>query len=142
VTGWSKDGKVPAIAPVAEFMGEKERACWFPTARSAAVWRAFVAGTKDVTIAEPPGLGDKQPFVPLSAGKATAVKVAVGEGLAARKVELWDADVKVAEKAAGPWEFEVKLAAGIHSVIAVAETGGGMKVSRPHTVVVEKSSVP
>ncbi|HYE19766.1 MAG TPA: hypothetical protein VEA69_15050 [Tepidisphaeraceae bacterium] len=139
VTAWGKDGRVPAIAPSADFKREKDKACWFPTGRSAAVWRAFVAGANDVTIADPPGLGDKQPFVPQSATKAVAVKVGVADGLKPAKLELWDADVKVAEKATGPWEFSVPLEAGIHSLIAIVETAGGRRtVSRPHTIVVER----
>ncbi len=132
---WGK-GKAPAVAAWKDYAGDRAAACWFPAERTAAVWRAFVGAGKDVSIAEPPGLGDKQPFVPHSAKKPVAVKVALAADVRPAKVVLWDAHRKLAEKAAGPWEFEVALGPGVHSLIATAEDAAGPRTSRPHTIVV------
>ncbi|MCE9567982.1 MAG: hypothetical protein K8U57_38770 [Planctomycetes bacterium] len=132
---WGKDGKLPTIAAWKEYKGDRATACWFPTQRSAAVWQAFVGASKDVTITEPPGLGDKQPFILQSAKKPVTVKLTLGDGVKPTRVVLWDADQRLAEKTEGPWTFEVSLKPGIHALIATAEDGG-RRNSRPHTVVV------
>jgi len=132
---WGKDGKVPTIAAWKDFKGDPAAACWFPSQRSAAVWQAFVGASKNVTIAEPPGLGDKQPFVLHSAQKPVTVKLTFGDGMKPARVVLWDADQQLAEKTEGPWVFEVSLKPGIHSLIAIVEDGGRL-TSRPHTIVV------
>lgn len=135
---WSKDGARPTILPSREFTGDRQRACWFPSARVAAVWRAFVSGTKDVTIAEPPGLGDGQPFVLHSSTKPVSVKLTLAARLKPTKVELWNADQRLAERTAEPWTFEVSLPPGIHGLYAtVDEAGSATRSSRPHTIVVE-----
>ncbi len=132
---WSKDGKLPTIAAWKEYKGDRATACWFPTQRSAAVWQAFVGASKDVTITEPPGLGDKQPFILQSAKKPVTVKLTLGDGVKPARVVLWDADQRLAEKTEGPWTFEVSLKPGIHALIATVEDGT-RRTSRPHTVVV------
>lgn len=132
---WGKDGMIPTVAAWKEYRGDRDTACWFPSQRSAAVWQAFVGASKDVTIAEPPGLGDKQPFLLQSAKKPVTVKLTLGDGVKPAKVVLWDTDQRLAEKTAGPWTFEVSLKPGIHTLIATAE-GSTRRSSRPHTVVV------
>lgn len=135
--GWGKDGRVAPIAAWKDFAGDRGDACWFPTQRSAAVWQAFVSGTKQVTIAAPPGLGDKQPFVLHSARQPVAVELRLDPQLAPAAVELRDAHAKLVEKSAPPWTFEVSLPVGIHSLIAVVrDAQGTIRLSRPHTVVV------
>ncbi|MBA4067919.1 MAG: hypothetical protein C0501_30300 [Isosphaera sp.] len=134
---WGKEGRLPTVAAWKEFKGDRAAACWFPSGRTAAVWRAFVAGTKDVTVTEPAGLGDGQAFGAHTAAKPVAVKLALAATLKPTAVEVWDGDRKVAEKAAAPWEFEVKLPAGIHGLYAVVrEAGQPERLSRPHTIVV------
>jgi len=132
---WGKDGKLPTIAAWKEYKGDRATACWFPTQRSAAVWQAFVGASKDVTVTEPPGLGDKQPFILQSAKKPVTVKLTLGDGVKPARVVLWDADQRLAEKTEGPWTFEVSLKPGIHALIATVEDGG-RRTSRPHTIVV------
>jgi hypothetical protein len=134
---WGKDGKVPTIAAWKDFKGDREAACWFPSARSAAVWQAFVGASKEVTISDPPGLGDKQPFVLHSAKKPVTVKLTFGDGLKPAKVVLWDADQRLAEKTEAPWTFEVSLKPGIHALIVTAEDSA-RRTSRPHTIVVSE----
>ena len=135
---WDKDGKIPTVAAWKDYKGDRDAACWFPSQRVAAVWQAFVgAGTgKDVTITEPPGLGDGQPFVLHSAGKPVTVKIKLGDQLKPQKVELWDAHQRLAEKTEAPWTFEVTLKPGIHSLIVTTGTGDSRRTSRPHTIVV------
>ncbi len=137
VSGWGKDGRLPAVASWADFKGERDRACWLPSRRSALVWQAFVSGTRDVTLTAPAGLGDRQKFVPLPADRPVAVKLTLAEKLRPTRVELWDGDQRLAQKAGAPWAFEVKLKPGIHSLYAVAhQTGAAERLSRPHTVLV------
>ena len=134
---WGKDGKIPTVAAWKDFKGDRDAACWFPSQRVAAVWQAFVGASKDVTITEPPGLGDGQPFVLQSAAKPGTVKLKFGDNLKPQKVELWDADKSLAQKTEGPWTFEVPLKPGIHAMIATVEDAGGTRrTSRPHTIVV------
>lgn len=133
---WSRDGKLPAVAVWKDFAGERENACWFPSARTAAVWQAFVGASNEVTITEPPGLGDGQPFALHSAKKPVAVKVKLAAGLKAGRVELWDGDQRVGEATEAPWAFEVKLTPGVHALYATVGNAGDRLTSRPHTVVV------
>lgn len=134
---WGKDGKVPTIAAWKDFKGDPAAACWFPSQRSATVWQSFVGASKDVTIIEPPGLGDKQPFFFQSAKKPVTVKLTLGDGVNPAKVVLWDADQRLAEKTEGPWTFQVSLKPGIHALNATVE-GGVRRTSRPHTIVVDE----
>lgn len=134
---WGKDGRRPTIAAWKEFTGDREKACWFPSGRTAAVWRAFVGATKDVTITEPAGLGDGQAFALHSVKGPIAVKLGLAAGLQPEAVELWDGDVRLAEKKASPWSFEAALKPGIHTLYAVVRPAGREPLtSRPHTIVV------
>jgi hypothetical protein len=138
VASWGKDGRPATIRAWADFQGDRDRACWFPSQRVAAVWQAFVSGTKDVSIQEPPGLGDGRPFRALPAGKPVRVSVAVSDPLKPGKAELWDAERKLAERSEAPWTFEVILRPGIHALFArVQQDGRAPRLSRPHTVVSE-----
>lgn len=134
---WGKDGRLPVVALWREFKGDRAQACWFPSARTAATWQTFVGATKDVTITEPAGLGDGQAFVAHTAAKPVVVKLALAAALKPMKVELWDGDVRLAEKAEAPWAFEAKLKPGIHPLYAVVrQDGQDQRTSRPHTIVV------
>ncbi len=133
---WGKGGKMPTIAAWKDYKGDRDRACWFSSERTAAVWQAFVGGSKDVTISAPPCLGDKQPFTILSAKKPVPVKVTLTKDIKPTKVAIWDADKRLAETTEGPWTFVVSLKQGIHSIIATVEDSAGRRTSRPHTIVV------
>jgi hypothetical protein len=133
---WGKDGRLPAVAAWADYTGDRAAACWFPGARSAHAWRAFVGASADVKLSEPAGLGDGQKFAPHSATKPIAVKVTVAAHLKPTAVEVWDGDTKLAEKASGPFEFAVSLKPGVRPLYAVARTEGAARVSRPHTLIV------
>lgn len=134
---WSKEGKRATIQPYKDFTGARDQACWLPSRRSAAVWQAFVSGSKDVEITQPPGLGDKQPFQIHPAKKPVSVKLEVNARVTPKKVELWDADQRLAEKTNGPWEFELALSPGVHSLYAIVQDAE-QRMSRPHTIVVEE----
>lgn len=137
VASWGKDGRRPTIQPWNDYKGDRNQACWFPSARSAATWQAFVAGTRDVILEAPAGLGDGQQFVAHSAAKPIPVKVAPAARLKPTKVEVWDADRKLGELAAAPWTLDVALQPGIHALYAVVhEAGQPERCSRPHTLVV------
>ena len=134
---WGKDGRRPTIQPWKDFAGDRDRACWFPSQRVAAVWQAFVAGSKDITLTEPAGLGDGQKFAAHPAGKPVGVKLKLGTNLKPAKVELWDAHEKLAEKVEAPWSFEVVLKPGVHALFAtVQQADQPPRTSRPHTIVV------
>jgi dienelactone hydrolase len=134
---WGKDGKRPTIHAWKDFKGEGDQVCWLPSQRVAAVWQAFVGATREVTLTEPAGLGDGQPFVLHSATQPVAVKVTLAVNVKPEKVELWDAHQRLAERTEAPWSFEVSIKPGIHALIVTAqEAGQPLRTSRPHTIVV------
>lgn len=135
---WGKDGRRPTIAPQKDFKGVRDEACWFPTQRTAAVWQAFVAGSGDVILEQPAGLGDKQKFNVHAADKPLAVKVSVAAKLKPAKVELWDAHERLAQRTEAPWTFEVSLRPGIHSLFVTVEEAGQTRFSKPNTIVVSE----
>ncbi len=136
-SSWGKDGRRPTIQPWKDFKGDRDQTCWLPSPRTAAVWQAFVAGTKDVVINEPVGLGDGQKFVAHSAAKPIAVTVTIAAKRKPAKVELWDAHQRLAERTEAPWTFEVSLKAGVHALYVTAqEAGQPLRTSRPNTVIV------
>ena len=135
ISTWGKDGKMPMIAAWREFKGDRNLACWFSSQRVASVWQGFVGASRDVTIIEPPGLGDKQPFILYSAGKKMTVKISINNEIKPTRIILRDEAKLIAEKTEGPWVFEISLKPGIHSLIATVDAGG-QKASRPHTIVV------
>lgn len=137
-TTWGKDGRQPTITAWKDFKGDRSQACWFPTERTAAVWQAFVAGTNDVVLEQPSGLGDKQKFTLLPAGKPFTAQVTVAAKLKPAQVVLWDAHQRLAERSEAPWTFEITLAPGIHSLYATVEEAGHKRFSRPNTVVVSR----
>ena len=51
------------ITPYSSFQGDKNKACWFPDAKTAHAWQAFVTFEPKLELTAPPGLGDGQPFV-------------------------------------------------------------------------------
>lgn len=134
---WSRDGKRAVIAPVKDFQGAADNACWLPSRRVAAVWQAFVSASPDVTLSQPPGLGDKQAFQLHPSDTPIAVKVQVSPARQPKSIELWDADRRLDERTAAPWNFEVSLPAGVHSLYAVLREESGDVMSRPHTILVE-----
>lgn len=136
---WSKEGKPPTIQAWRDFQGNRDQACWLPSQRVAAAWQAFVAGTKEITITEPAGLGDGQKFELHSPARPIAVKMNLASHLNPTKVDLWDAHQLVAMRTAAPWTFAVSLQPGVHCLFAVVQVDGpGMRMSRPHTIVVSE----
>lgn len=134
---WGKDGRRPTMQSWKEFPGDRAHACWFPSQRVAAVWQAFVGGTREVAIREPAGLGDGRRFDLHAAARPITVQVTLPPEWKPEKVELWDADQRLAERTDGPWTFDAALKPGIHALIATVR-GPDKKVrtSRPHTIVV------
>lgn len=134
---WGKNVNA-LITPAAMFTGDKEKSCWLPGARTAHTWAAFVGHSRDLKITTPPGQGDGQPFVLHESGKPLVVQAETAGGdKKITKVELFDGDTRLGEKNAAPYEFETKLASGIHPLIVVASIDGtGTIRSRPHTIIV------
>lgn len=138
VSTWSKEGRWPVVASWKDFPGDRSTACWLPSQKSAAVWQAFLGGTKDVTITEPAGLGDGQTFRTHSAKKPVIVKVGHSPALKPDVLELWDGDVRLGEKKPASGTFEVSLKPGIHALYGVVRTAGSVvRTSRPNTIIVE-----
>jgi hypothetical protein len=137
VSTWGKDGRRPTIASWGDFKGERDQACWLPSRRTAAVWQAFVAGTNDVNLKQPAGLGDKQKFSVHPAGKPLAVTIHIAPKRKPGKVELWNAHERLAQRTDAPWTFEISLRPGIHSLFATVEETGRTWFSRPNTLIVE-----
>lgn len=134
---WQRDGRRPTIQRWPDYQGDPAKVCWFPSQHTAAVWQAFVAGTKEVAISAPPGLGDGQPFILHSAVQPIDVRAAIEPGLKPEKVELWDAHERLAQRTEAPWNFAVMLKPGIHSlIVTVQEAEKLVRTSRPHTIVV------
>jgi hypothetical protein len=137
VASWQQDDV--SIGSWKDCQGDRSQMCWFPSRRSAAVWQAFVSpSARAVKILEPPGLGDGQPFVLHAAGKPITVRIALDAKVNASSVQLWDADTLLGECKKAPWEFEISLKPGVHSLVAAAiEEGQPRRLSRPHTMIVE-----
>ncbi len=134
---WSKDGTRPAIHAWNDSPTERTQCCWLPSKRVAAAWQSFVAGTKEITINEPGGLGDGQKFELHPASQPVAVKLTVDGRLKPARVELWDAEQRLAERTAEPWAFEASLKPGIHALFATVQgTDNSVRNSRLHTIVV------
>ena len=141
--GWLGDpntwaGDLATIAPAKDYKGDPARACWLPDAYVAAVWQAFVVREPKLSIAAPDGLGDGKPFSTHPAGRAIGVRVTLAEGLAPKRLELYDGDRRLAAFGEGKLELTLDgLAPGVHALIAVATDPAGRKlVSRPNTLVV------
>src|SRR5690606_10352732 len=79
---WGKDGRRPTIAAVRGFSGDRAETCWFPSERAAAAWQAFVSPDREITLAAPAGLGDKQKFVVHPAGSPVPAAVNLSNKLA------------------------------------------------------------
>jgi hypothetical protein len=134
--GWAEKVRGGTIAPLDGFHGELAAMSWFTSKRVASTWQAFVGERAKVTLIEPAGLGDKQAFTPHRADEPIIVKVGVGSDKPGR-VELFDGDVKLDTKTEAPFEFQHKLAPGIHPLFAVVHLEGKKPAnSRPHTIVV------
>jgi hypothetical protein len=127
-------------APSDRFEGDRSLAVWLPSARTAAVWQAFVSASRDVQIVAPAGLGDGQKFAIQSADRPLKV-VAKIAGNKPTAVEVWNGNFQLATISAEPWETEVgPLTPGIHSIIVKAIDPVAPRSSRPHTIVVVASS--
>lgn len=135
---WTKDGVRPVVATHADFKADRANACWFPCERVALTWQAFVSASKDVKFKQPAGLGDGQPFMSHRAADSISIALDVSSSIQATKVEIWDGAKRIGERDAAPWEFDVRLPAGIHGLYAVAHVSDKpAQCSRLHTVVVE-----
>lgn len=126
----------PPAAPYDQFEGDRSSAVWLPSARTAAVWQAFVSANRDVQIVAPPGLGDGQKFAIQSADRPLKIAAKVA-GDKPTAVEVWNGNVQLATISTEPWETEFgPLTPGIHSIIVKAIGSDLPRSSRPHTIVV------
>ncbi|MEE2706340.1 MAG: hypothetical protein VX988_04775 [Planctomycetota bacterium] len=133
VSQWQEGGS--AIAPYAEFKGDKTKACWFPDAKTAHAWQAFVTFKPQLKLKNPPGLGDGQPFILRKVGEAIEVEVA-GQPKTAGPIEVFSGADKLGELKVG--KLTVKFSKpGFYPLYlkAQAEDGSTLR-SRPNTLIV------
>jgi hypothetical protein len=113
---------------------------WFPDPRTAAVWQAFVEQKPELSIEEPAGLGDGQPFTPLGADKGFTLKAKTTHP----RTFVRDGPFQIAATEfikGDPKAVKIeKLAPGIHTLILYADDAkdAGFGPSRPVTVIVPK----
>lgn len=88
MSGWKEGGS--EIAPFEKYKGDKAKACWFPDAKTAYAWQAFVTFKPQLKLKNPPGLGDGQPFILHKVGEAIEVQVA-GKPKTKGAIEVWTA---------------------------------------------------
>lgn len=133
VSSW-RDG--PArIAPYAEFEGDKAGACWFPDARTAHAWRAFVTREPALVLEIPPGLGDGQPFILQRAEAPVAVKIK-GSPEVEGAIAVYGGADRLGELKDGVLEVRFDTP-GIYPLYLEARgADGAVLLSRPNTLVV------
>ncbi len=128
-----------AIAPAAEFKGDRAAACWFPGPRTAAVWQAFVVKEPKLKIAQPLPQGDGKPLAVFKTGEPIEIKAEFLTKDQPKSVVLYDAAAKLQslECADNSCTTTLKqLAPGIHTLIARAQFPEGEELSRPVTILV------
>lgn len=134
VSNW-REGQA-TIAPYSEYDGNKAAACWFPDARTAHAWRAFVTYKPALKLKNPPGLGDGQPFVLRRVGAAIEVQLA-GSPETAERIAVYAGSDKLGDLQAG--RLVVKFAKpGIYPLYLESRTAdGSLARSRPNTLIVQ-----
>jgi len=128
-----------AIAPAAEFKGDRVAACWFPGPRTAAVWQAFVVKEPKLKIAQSLPQGDGKPLAVFKTGEPIEIKVEFLTKDQPKSVVLYDAAAKLQplEWTGNSCTTTLKqLAPGIHTLIARAQFGEEEELSRPVTILV------
>lgn len=130
-----KEG-VTVVAGYDEFQGDKSLACWFPDESTARTWQAFVTRQPELKLANPPGLGDKQPLVLHRAGAEIEIKVAGSPSLDA-PIEVYAGAEKLGELTDG--SLFVKISEpGFYPLYLQASSGNGKVLrSRPSTIIVQ-----
>ena len=134
VSGWKEGGSV--IAPFGKFKGNKAKACWFPDAKTAYAWQAFVTFKPQLKLKNPPGLGDGQPFILHKVSEAIEVQVA-GKPKTKGAIEVWAGTKRLGELAEG--KLMVKFSEpGFYPVFLKALNDEGAVIrSRPNTLIVQ-----
>ena len=134
VSGWKEGGS--EIAPFEKYKGDKAKACWFPDAKTAYAWQAFVTFKPQLKLKNPPGLGDGQPFILHKVGEAIEVQVA-GKPKTKGAIEVWAGTKRLGELAEG--KLMVKFSEpGFYPVFLKALNDEGAVIrSRPNTLIVQ-----
>jgi hypothetical protein len=140
------DGNFAAVAPWADYRGDRAAAVWLPDRKLAFLWRSFVSKDPPVRIEVSTSDGKaKLPAVPkrsmvVEAGSALVLETAIGEGTDVRKVTFYDGEATIGEAAGQPWKAAwEKPPSGPHGVFAMWEAHSGARgVSNPALVVVRK----
>lgn len=129
-----REGKT-LIAPYGEFKGNNAKACWFPDAKTAHAWQAFVTHQPKLKLKTPPGLGDGQPLIIRKVGEPIEVQVG-GKPLNSEPIEVHSGAEKVGELRNGKLQLTFKKP-GVYPVFLKSTIEGKVSRSRPNTLIVE-----
>ncbi len=100
-----------AIAPWAEFAGDRSKAAWFPNRAVAFIWRAWQTKNSPVAIqARVDGSAQLPPWNPkatrdlmVNPGVAIQLAATVRDGLEMQSIQFFDGDRLIGESASAPW---------------------------------------
>jgi hypothetical protein len=134
VSQW-KEG-TSAIAPYAEFKGDKAKACWFPDARTAHAWQAFVTYKPQLKLKNPPGLGDGQPFILRKVGEAIDVELD-DEAATTGVITVYAGDKKLGDLREGKLTLKFPKPGFYPLYLKSNAEDGSTLWSRPNTLIVE-----
>lgn len=154
-TGWLGDvastaNQWAAIAPWAEFQGDRSRAAWFPNRAVAMVWRAWQTKDSPVVLeaASTEGTTKLPAWSPKTARDlmvASGVDIQLGatvrEGYEARWLQFFDGDQLLGEVKSAPWQLVWKNPTpGAHALFVQWESSAGKPgAANPALVVVKRS---
>jgi hypothetical protein len=135
---WTK--RTANTASHADYKGDKNAACWFPSESVASVWQAFVVPKPSLRIVSPASQGDGKALSIFAAGSEVNVTVECPPAFDGRTLALRDCTKPLAEALVknGKVELAVKgLTTGFHTLIAtVSDETGKKELSRPVTILV------
>ncbi|MBI1249326.1 hypothetical protein GC197_15960 [bacterium] len=131
-----RDGEA-VIESVSDFSGDKSTACWFPDAKTAHAWQAFVMPRdQKITLASPPGMGDKQPLIIHKAGSEIEIKVA-GTPKTEGPIEVYSGGTKLGELKEGSLTVTMPDPGFYPLYLQASAPDGTILRSRPHTIILE-----
>ncbi|MEI6537451.1 MAG: hypothetical protein WCN98_19055, partial [Verrucomicrobiaceae bacterium] len=132
--------RTATVGSHADYKGDKNAACWFPSEGVASAWQAFVVPKPLLRIVSPAPQGDGKPLSIYEPGAEVSVTVECAPAFNGRTLSLNDCTKTLAEALItnGKAELAVKkLTRGIHTLIAsVSDEAGKKELSRPVVILV------